>query len=142
MGMQNVHTAGEVLQQLGAPDSAELWIDQKPLQRDQKLQELTIQEPAYTCVVERKPDEFSVSMKTLTGKIFQLSVSPSDTMDAVKHRCHALETLWPQHHGYVSAKSARKDAETVAEAGWKEGDMIYVLIKGCFGHHPSPYGDE
>ena len=75
-----------------------------------------------------------INMKCpLTGKVYQLQLRSSDSIDDVKLRMQVVDGLRPDQQRLIFAGKQLEDGRTLADYSVKNGDTIQMIpsLRGC-----------
>ena len=74
-----------------------------------------------------------IAIKTLTGKIWNVEVESSDTIENVKVKIQEQEGLPSDQFRLISSGRRHHDHETLAELNIREGTVLHMVVRMCGG---------
>ena len=76
-----------------------------------------------------RTEEFTVNVKTLTGKEISIAVSPLDSLERVKCKIQDLEGIPPDQQRLLFNGSQLEDEELVYECDIVQGSLLHLILR-------------
>jgi len=73
--------------------------------------------------------DYTIFVKTLTGKTIQLSVSATDTVDSVKMKIFSTEGICPQNQRIIYGGKQLEGGATLQQYGIRDGSYLYLVLR-------------